>query len=62
MLGLELGICVIPFTVVLASCRWLVHLVAKLQWLHASMVSLGSTYAATWGSHLMRLNSMALML
>ncbi|RWV86206.1 hypothetical protein GW17_00051914 [Ensete ventricosum] len=61
MLRRELGFQVIPFTLVLAPCRRLVHLVAKLQWLLASMVSLGSTSDATW-SHLMRLDSMTLML
>ncbi|RRT40460.1 hypothetical protein B296_00040635 [Ensete ventricosum] len=38
MLRRELGFRVIPFTLVLAPCRRLVHLVAKLQWLHASML------------------------
>ncbi|RRT55707.1 hypothetical protein BHE74_00050538 [Ensete ventricosum] len=48
MLLLELGICVIPLTLYLAPCRRVVHLVAKLQRLHASLMRSRATSPATW--------------
>ncbi|THU65511.1 hypothetical protein C4D60_Mb05t04440 [Musa balbisiana] len=61
MLILELGIWVIPLTLIFAPCRRLVHLVAELQRVGESMMRPRSASPAIW-SRLERLNSVALII
>uniref|UniRef100_A0A804J418 Uncharacterized protein n=1 Tax=Musa acuminata subsp. malaccensis TaxID=214687 RepID=A0A804J418_MUSAM len=61
MLILELGIWVIPLTLIFAPCRRLVHLVAELQRVGESMMGPRAASPAIW-SRMERLNSVALII
>ncbi|CAL9752461.1 unnamed protein product [Musa acuminata subsp. burmannicoides] len=61
MLILELGIWVIPLTLIFAPCRRLVHLVAELQRVGESMMRPRAASPAIW-SRMERLNSVALII
>lgn len=58
VLVLELGVWIIPLTLVLAPCRRLVRLVAELQRLQRSLVRSGYLSPAAW-SDLIRVSSLA---
>lgn len=60
MLILELGVWLIPFTLVLVPCRRLVLLVSTLRRILDGVVASGSTSPAIW-MRLARVNSMALV-
>ncbi|KAG6524276.1 hypothetical protein ZIOFF_014182 [Zingiber officinale] len=48
VLVLELGVCIIPLTLVLVPCRRLVRLVAELQRLRLSVARSGYLSPAAW--------------
>ncbi|CAL9766750.1 unnamed protein product, partial [Musa acuminata subsp. burmannicoides] len=61
MLLLELGIWIIPFTLVLAPCRRLVFLVSRIQGFRECVLRSRSTSPAIW-SRLARLNTMTFVI